>query len=169
MLMRAGVDIGARRRGPAASAKGEAIRAVVHAYQARMAELLARLPHDLPHREERAATPDEAAASSAPGPGKPPLVRAFAPMGYDCRGETGTFTLRRRTLGNLTVKLKLDVGTWAHSVMAFVQVEGMIGGEGFKATPGLPVSPSAARAAVNGVEQSPGGPGCLLLRCAGRA
>ena len=31
------------------------------------------------------------------GPKKPALVAAFGPLGYDCRGESGTFTLRRRS------------------------------------------------------------------------
>jgi hypothetical protein len=35
------------------------------------------------------------------GPKKPVLLRAFKPMG-DCRSGSGTFTLRRRTAGNLT-------------------------------------------------------------------
>jgi hypothetical protein len=32
-------------------------------------------------------------------------------VGYDCQAEHSTFTLRRRTPGNLTVEIDLDVGT----------------------------------------------------------
>jgi hypothetical protein len=127
-----------------ASATGEVIRTVVRAHRARMTEFLEQLPHDLPHQ------PDTPAASS--GPKKPELVRAFAPMGYDCRGDTGTFTLRRRTPGNLTVVLKLDVGTWNNSLMAFLQVEGLVDGKGFKATLNLPASRRAARGMVHGAD-----------------
>jgi hypothetical protein len=86
------------------------------------------------------------------GPKKPELVRAFARMGYDCHGETGTFTLRRRTPGNLTVKVTLDIGSWGDSVLAFLQVSGLVDGEGFKATLSLPPSRRAARGIVHGVE-----------------
>jgi hypothetical protein len=64
------------------------------------------------------------------GPKKPALVRFFKPMGYTCRGESGTFSLRRRTAANLTLELHLDVGTWSHSLMAMFLVWGL----GFKAT-----------------------------------
>jgi hypothetical protein len=111
-----------------------------------MAEFLEHLPHDLPDQ------PDTPAAVS--GPKKPELVRAFAPMGYDCRGDTGTFTLKRRTPGNLTVVLKLDVGTWNNALMAFLQVQGLVDGQGFKATLNLPASRRAARGMVHGLELS---------------
>ena len=52
------------------------------------------------------------------GPRKPALEAAFKPMGYGCRGGSGEFHLTRRTSGNLTVELYLDVGTWSHSVSA---------------------------------------------------
>jgi len=58
------------------------------------------------------------------GPKKPVLVRAFRPMGYDCQAASGTFTLRRRTPGNLTVEISLDVGTWSRSLTAFFQSPG---------------------------------------------
>jgi hypothetical protein len=135
----------------AASEKGEAIRAVVRTYRARLPALLDRLPHDIPQQETEPA-PLSAAGLPTSGPKKPVLVEAFAPLGYDCKGGTGTFTLRRRTPGNLTVKLDLDVGTWSHSIMAFMKVEGMIDGQGFKATLNLPVSPSAVRGVVHGAE-----------------
>jgi hypothetical protein len=59
-----------------------------------------------------------------------PFVRAFKPMGYTCRGERETFSLRRRTAAILTLELHLDVGTWSHSLMAMFLVWGL----GFKAT-----------------------------------
>jgi hypothetical protein len=129
--------------GVVGSQAGEAIQSVVRAYRARMPELLDALPHDLPHRVED-VPPATLSGVPALGPKKPELVRAFAPLGYDCRGETGTFTLRRRTTGNLTVELKLDVGTWSHAVMAFMKVVGMVDGQGFKATLLLPVSRQAS-------------------------
>jgi hypothetical protein len=132
-----------------ASETSEAIRSVVGGYRARIPELLEKLPHDLPHQVEH-ETPSPAMTTS--GPKKPELVRAFAPMGYDCRGETGTFTLRRRTPGNLTVKLTLDVGTWSNSLMAFMQVQGLLKGRSFKATLNLPPSRQAARGVVHDVE-----------------
>jgi len=57
---------------------------------------------------------------------KPVLVRAFKPLGYDCRGGSGTFTLRRRTSGNLTVEINLDVGTWSRSLTGFFKVHGLL-------------------------------------------
>lgn len=131
------------------SEKGEAIRSVVREYRAKIPELLGILPHDLPDRLGEAGTPPPFETS---GPKKPELVRAFEPMGYSCHGETGAFTLRRRTSGNLTVKLKLDVGTWSNSLTAFMQVLGMVDGQGFKATLMLPPSRHAARGVVHGVE-----------------
>jgi hypothetical protein len=59
-------------------------------------------------------------------------------MGYTCRGESGAFTLRRRTSANLTAELRLDVGTCRNVVAIF-----MVLGLGFKATLLLPVSASA--------------------------
>src|SRR4029077_11441315 len=73
------------------------------------------------------------------GPKKPALENVFKPMGYTCRGESGTFTLRRRTAANLTVELQLDVGTWGHQVLAIFRVWGL----GFKAVLFLPVSAAA--------------------------
>ncbi|HEY2446397.1 MAG TPA: hypothetical protein VGI20_11740 [Rhizomicrobium sp.] len=128
------------------SATGEAVRSIVRAWRARIGEYVERLPHDLPHQ------PDAAETTSASGPRKPALVHAFAPMGYDCRGETGTFILSRRTAGNLTVRLSLDVGTWSNSLMAFFKVEGLVDGKAFKATLNLPASRHAARGIVHGQE-----------------
>jgi hypothetical protein len=118
-----------------------------------MAEIIerARLPHDLPaNREASVSTPP----GTTPGPKKPALVNAFGPMGYDCRGDTGTFTLRRRTSGNLTVELLLDVGTWSNLVMAIFRVQGLVNGIGFKATLTLPVT----RLATVGAQYPIGGP-----------
>lgn len=125
---------------------GRAIRDVVGDYRARVPERLETLPHDIPHQ------PEEATAPVASGPKKPELVRVFAPLGYDCHGETGTFTLRRRTPANLTVKLTLDVGTWSNSLTAFMQVQGLLDGQGFKATLSLPASRRAVRGLVHGME-----------------
>ncbi|QOZ34178.1 hypothetical protein [Bradyrhizobium sp. CCBAU 53421] len=129
----------------------EAIRTVVRAHRARMTALLDSLPHDLPHQVENvAATPT--GESPGTGPKKPDLVRAFAPLGYDCRGESGSFRLQRRTPGNLTVRLQVDVGSWSSSVAAFMQVIGMVNGHGFKATVPLHASRHAVRGEVRGVE-----------------
>ncbi len=131
----------------------EAIRAVVQRYRGKMPALLERLPHDLPHElEPGAETLSPATGLPSSGPKKPDLVRAFAPMGYDCRGESGTFTLQRRTPGNLAVTLLLDVGTWSSAVTAHLQVIGLKDGMRAKATLGLPVSRRAARGLVRGVE-----------------
>jgi len=129
-----------------ASEPGEALRSVMQAYRVKMTEFLETLPHDLPEQDEATRHPEMTAAGMpATGPKKPDLVRAFAPMGYDCRGESGSFTLQRRTPGNLTVKLRVDVGTWGSAVMASLQVIGLIDGKGFKATLSLPVSRRAVR------------------------
>jgi hypothetical protein len=130
---------------------GQAIRAVVNEYRTRMSEIVDRagMPHDLPPNQE-AAVPLGLTAR----PKKPELARTFAPMGYNCRGESGTFTLRRRTPGNLTVDLLLDVGTWSNLVMAIFRVQGLVNGIGFKATLILPVAP---RATV-GAQYPMGGP-----------
>src|SRR5579862_2969263 len=122
-----------------ASANPEAARAV-HAiavdYRARMSEIVARagLPHELP--EQGAEAYRDAGLEVVSGPRKPALERAFKPMGYSCKGGSGSFDLRRRTAGNLTAELHLDVGTWGHSVLAFFRVFGV----GFKAAVFLPVS-----------------------------
>jgi hypothetical protein len=131
--------------------KAAAIRAVVQDYKARMSEILdrANLRHDLPPNQEALAL------GVTSGPKKPGLVRAFTPMGYDCRSESaGSFTLRRRTPGNLTAELHLDVGTWSNNIMAIFRVQGLIEGIGFKSTLILPVS----RRAVLGGQYPIGGP-----------
>jgi hypothetical protein len=138
---------------PAAAAPA-AILAVNRDYRARIAEIVDRaaLPHDLPPTQEAYAD----ARGALSGPRKPALVAAFSPLGYDCRGETGTFHLRRRTAENLTAELDLDVGTWSNAVTAFFHVHGMVEGLGFSATLPLPVTPQAtvgAQYPIGGPEQ----------------
>ena len=96
----------------------------------------AGMPHNLPPAAEIRMQNLGVTA----GPRKPALVAAFKPMGYDCTGGTGEFHLRRRTAGNLTAELYLDVGTWSHSVTAIF----MVHGAGFKASLGIPVGQTAA-------------------------
>ena len=111
-----------------------AVAAILLDYRARLAEVIDRaaLPHDLPPALEALRT---AGLAEATGSKKPVLVRAFKPMGYLCRGGSGTFTLRRQTPGNLTVQLDLDVGTWSRSLTAFFRVTGL----GFSVVLPLPV------------------------------
>lgn len=71
------------------------------------AAMVARVP-TLPHVVEVDGR------SEPSGPKKPALAAAFKPMGYDCRGGSGEFTLSRRTPGNLVVELTIDVGTWGN-------------------------------------------------------
>ncbi len=115
-----------------------AVSAILLDYRARLAEVIDRavLPHDLPPALEALRT---VGLGETTGPKKPVLVRAFKPMGYDCRGGSGTFTLRRQTPGNLTVQLDLDVGTWSRSLTAFFRVSGL----GFSVVLPLPVSKRA--------------------------
>ena len=137
----------------AAPDTAQAIRAVVHEYRTKMSEVVGRasLPHDLPpNREAMASAPPGTTA----GPKKPALVSALTPMGYECRGGSGTFTLRRRTPANLTVELLLDVGTWSNLVIAIFRVQGMVSGIGFKASLTLPVAPRA----IVGSQYPMGGP-----------
>jgi len=124
--------------GLVASANPEAARAVktiVLDYRARLKEVVERaaLPHELVPRSEALRG---AGLGVTSGPRKPALECSFKPLGYNCRGESGTFTLRRRTPANLTLELHLDVGTWGHNVLAMFMVWGL----GFKATLMLPVS-----------------------------
>jgi hypothetical protein len=116
-----------------------AVHAIVVGYRARMDEIvaLAELPHELPAAGEEAH--HGAGPEVTSGPKKPALERAFKPLGYSCKGESGTFSLRRRTAGNLTAELHLDIGTWGHSVLPFFRVFGV----GYKATVFLPVSAKA--------------------------
>jgi len=116
-----------------------AVRAVVQDYRTRIEEILDRaaLPHDLPPTLEALKT---TVLGQTTGPKKPVLTRAFGPLGYDCTAGSGVFTLRRRTPGNLTVEISLDVGTWSRSLTSFFKVQGL----GFRAVLPLPVSRRAA-------------------------
>ena len=58
-------------------------------------------------------------------------------MGYSCRGGSGEFHLTRRTSGNLTIELYLDVGTWSHNVTAIFLIQAA----GLRASLRIPVSP----------------------------
>jgi hypothetical protein len=97
-----------------------AVQAITADYRARLKEIVERaaLPHFLP-------APGPEALRDA-GPSVTAEPRAFKPMGYTCRGESGSFTLRRRTAANLTVDLHLDGG--APTVLAMFRVWGL----GFK-------------------------------------
>jgi hypothetical protein len=116
------------------AANVEAVKAVVADYRARMKEVVegADLPHNLPP----AAEIRQQNSGVTAGPRKPALEAAFKSMGYSCRGGSGEFHLTRRTSGNLTVELYLDVGTWSHSVSAIFLVQGA----GFKASFPIPVA-----------------------------
>jgi hypothetical protein len=125
-----------------------AVGDVVRSYRSRFAEILehAALPHDLPAPLELLKT----GLAETSGPKKPALARAFEPLGYDCRGGSGTFTLRRRTPGNLTVEIGLDVGTWSNLLLATFRVYGL----GLKAILPMPVS----KHALGGGQYPIGGP-----------
>ncbi len=124
---------------PAANA--EAVQAIVADYRARIKEVVegADLPHNLPPAAEIRQQDMGVTAGVTAGPRKPALEAVFKPMGYACRGGSGEFHLTRRTSGNLTVQLYLDVGTWSHSVSAIFLVQGA----GFKASLPIPVAPDA--------------------------
>ena len=115
-----------------------AVSDVVRDYRTRLLEIMDRaaLPHELPPAIEVLTTTP---LGETTGPKKPVLLRAFKPLGYDCRGGTGTFALRRRTPGHLTVEIDLDVGTWSRSLTAGFKVQGL----GFTARLPLPVSKRA--------------------------
>ena len=119
-------------------AKTQAVHAIVLDYRTRMSEVVDRagMPHELPSTADALK---EAGLHITAGPKKPALERAFKPLGYSCKGGSGSFTLQRRTAGNLTVQLRMDVGTWGHSVIAMFLVLGV----GFKATLTIPVSRTA--------------------------
>jgi hypothetical protein len=138
------------------SETGEAVRAVLQAYRERMAAWLEQLPHDLPHLIAHEAPSLAPSAIPATGPRKPELAKAFAPMGYDCRSENGSFKLQRQTAGNLAVQIRVDIGGWGTTVNATMQVIGLPKdqdkGPGFKATLKLPLSRRAARSAVTGAD-----------------
>lgn len=114
----------------------EAVKAIVAHYRARLPEIVDRAA--LPHHLSPAAEGRSQEMGVSAGPRKPALEDAFTPLGYRCRGGTGEFHLTRRTSGNLTVELYLDVGTWSHSVTASFHVQGA----GFKASLSIPVAPN---------------------------
>jgi hypothetical protein len=112
---------------PAMTAEIARIVPIVKKYRSAMPEFIERIgvPHDLPPAREALQT-----NRGATGPLKPTLVQAFKPRGFDCRGDSGTFTLRRRTKANHVVELELDVGTWSRSLTFMFHVRG----PGFAAT-----------------------------------
>src|SRR5262245_16458418 len=116
-----------------------AAQELIHRYRSTMSEVVARaaLPHDLPPTAEAIA----AGLGANTGPRKPVLERVFKPMGYSIRGETGTFSLRRRTASNLAVRLELDVGTWSHLVLAMFQILPL----GFRLSMTIPVTARATQ------------------------
>ena len=71
-----------------------AVQAITADYRARLQEIVERaaLPHLLP--EASAVAHQDLALGVTAGPRKPALARVFKPMGYTCRNESGTFTLR---------------------------------------------------------------------------
>jgi hypothetical protein len=120
-----------------ASANPEAARAVqaiTADYRARLQEIVERaaMPHLLPAPGDAAYR--DAGPNVTAAPKKPALERVFKPVGYIGRGESGSFTLRRRTAANLTVELHLDGG--APTVLAMFRVWGL----GFKGLLSIPVS-----------------------------
>jgi hypothetical protein len=123
------------RAPPAQDSPAAAITRLTAEYKADMPNLLRRIgmPYDLPPLQEALR------ARFASGPLKPTLVSAFGPRGYDCKGDHGTFTLRRRTPANHVVDIDLDVGTWSRMVTANYCVQG----PDFRATLHLPVSANA--------------------------
>ena len=126
-----------------------AIAEIFAAARAQMAGIIdrAHLPHDLPSAQEALKLTSPGAPSGAM---KPALVSAFKPMGYSCRGDSGTFTLRRRTKSNLAIELYLDVGMWSRSVTTIFKVHGL----GFAFPLNLPVS----RRAIGSGQYRIGGP-----------
>ena len=90
-----------------------------------LAELDQRIRARLPELIAGARMPHEIASAQAPSamsPLKPALVKHFKPMGYSCKGGSGTFTLRRRTPNNHVVEVDLDVGTWSRNLKALFRV-----------------------------------------------
>jgi hypothetical protein len=134
-------DMMRSEQGPAVGVVPEVARAVAAVqidFRNRLAEVVDRagLPHDLPSARDALIT---VAIGQTTGPKKPVLVRSFQPLGYDCKSESGAYTLRRRTATNLTVEISLDVGTWSRSLTASYSVTGL----GFTTHFRLPVSKHA--------------------------
>ena len=99
---------------------------IVSDFRQRLPEILeqAGLPHQLPSPAEALK---QTPIGVLTGPKKPALTRAFKPLGYSCRGDSGAFTLRRRTSGNLIVEITLDVGKVSNSLTAWLEVHVMGG------------------------------------------
>ncbi len=116
------------------------VSAIVMDYRQRLPQILEQIPipPTLPPAAE-ARLP----LGQQSGPKKPALDRAFKPLGYTCKGSSGTLTLTRKTLANLTVEAKLDVGTWSNSLTGFYEVYGV----GFTARLPLPPGREAIGAA----------------------
>lgn len=110
-----------------------AVAPIVAKYRSSLKAMIERigLPNDLPPAADVLV-----AHIGARGPLKPVLVEVFAGRGYDCRGESGIFTLRRRTATNLVIDIELDVGTWSRSLTWMFHVRG----PGFNATLVPPVT-----------------------------
>lgn len=107
--------------------------AIQNDYRCRIKVMAEAMPHEiLP-----LTGPGEALLA---GPQKPELQRCFTPLGYSCRGDNGTFALRRRTAANLTVELSIDVGTWSHSLTASYAILGISQQQEFRLQVGLPPS-----------------------------
>jgi hypothetical protein len=106
---------------PSAAPQLARVRAIVVKYRSGMKALVERigLPYDLPPGKDVLR-----ASLGARGPLKPTLVDVFTPRGYDCRGDSGTFTLRRRTRADHVVEIELDVGTWSRSLTFMFHVYG---------------------------------------------
>ena len=113
----------------------EAVKAVNADFHSRIGEIAdaAGMPHVLPPMAEAMAEKMGVLA----GPRKPALETAFKPMGYSCSGGSGVFHLTRRTEGNHTAELYLDVGAWSHMVSGNFLVHGA----GFRASLGIPIAP----------------------------
>lgn len=115
------------------------IAEVVRRHRETFAETVKRaaLPHDLPSAQEatRAAWASRAERKPA-GAKKGALQKAFKSLGYEVTSGTGTFTLRRRTAGNLCVEVHLDVGTWSRQLTASYRILGL----GFAARHPLAIS-----------------------------
>ena len=99
----------------------------------------ARMPHDF-------SKSDDHPPKQPAGPRKPTLVRAFRPLGYNCRGG-GVMSLvcSRRTKSNTTVRLHLDFGTSGSHVHPTYSVHWL----GFSIALRLPVCPNSGLRAVN--------------------
>jgi hypothetical protein len=112
-----------------------ALAEITKKYRARLGELVseARMPHPLPARIDVL----KMGSLSARHPLKPALEQYFKPLGFSCKGGSGTFTLRRRTVANHVVEVALDVGTWSHMVTAHFHVHV----PGYRCTLPMPVAP----------------------------